>query len=192
MPERAELRTDWPEAFWLPVTRGLIKDSDGTITPGVEAVDVPARLHHQGPRKPSSYAPFTLNSLGQSCHRQKKSHVYARRVTSVMCNSLWPCRLWPARLVCQEGVSRQEYWSVLANTGCHTLLELYISCCPSQLPWLCGAARTPATQAAAPPPSLALRGKPKSSRAASGANPSGRSTCKGGNKTTIETQWLCG
>ena len=32
-------------------------------------------------------------------------------------------------------LSRQEYWSVLANTGCHTLLEHYISCCPShQLP----------------------------------------------------------
>ena len=32
------------------------------------------------------------------------------------------------------------------------------------------------------------RGKAKSSRAASGANPSGRPTCRGGNKTTIETQ----
>ena len=32
------------------------------------------------------------------------------------------------------------------------------------------------------------RGKHKSSRAASGANPSGRPTCQGGNKTTIETQ----
>ena len=26
--------------------------------------------------------------------------------------------------------SRQECWSVLANTGCHTLLEHCISCCP--------------------------------------------------------------
>ena len=32
------------------------------------------------------------------------------------------------------------------------------------------------------------RGKPKPSRAASGANPSGRPTCRGGNKTTIEIQ----
>jgi len=32
------------------------------------------------------------------------------------------------------------------------------------------------------------RGKPKSSRAVSGANPSGQPTCRGGNKTTIETQ----
>ena len=55
--------------------------------------------------------------------------------------------------------SKQEYWSVLANTGCHTLLEHYISCCPScQLPWVPGAARTPANQAAAAPPHLALTG----------------------------------
>ena len=47
------------------------------------------------------------------------------------------------------GFSRQEYWSVLANTGCHILLEHYIFCCPShQLPWVPGASRTPATQAA--------------------------------------------
>ena len=71
---------------------------------------------------------------------------------------LWPCRLWPARLLCQGGeFSRQENWSVLANTGCHTLLEHYISCCPRhQLPWVPGAARAPTAQAAAPPPHLAL------------------------------------
>ena len=36
------------------------------------------------------------------------------------------------------------------------------------------------------------RGKPKFSRAASGANPSGRPTCRGGKKTTIETQGQSG
>ena len=73
---------------------------------------------------------------------------------------LWPCRLWPARLLCQgAGFSSQEYWSILANTGCHILLEHYISCCPShQLPRVSGTARTFATQAAAPPPHLALKG----------------------------------
>ena len=56
-------------------------------------------------------------------------------------------------------LSRQEYWSILANTGCHTLLEHYISCCPShQLPLSTGAARTPATQATAPPLHLVLTG----------------------------------
>ena len=72
-----------------------------------------------------------------------------------LCDSV-DCGL-PASL--SVGFSRQEYCSVLANTGCHTLLEHYISCCPShQLPWVPGAARTPATQAAAPPPHLALTG----------------------------------
>ena len=68
-------------------------------------------------------------------------------------------RLWPARLLCQgEGFFRQ-YWSVLVNTGCHTLLEHCISCCPScQLPWVPGAARTPVTQADAPPPNMVLTG----------------------------------
>ena len=57
------------------------------------------------------------------------------------------------------GFSRQEHWSILANTGWHTLLKHYISCCSSrQLPWVPGAARTPATQAAAPPPHLAFTG----------------------------------
>ena len=49
----------------------------------------------------------------------------------------------------------QEYWNALDNTGRHALLEHYNSCCPSyQLP----CARTPVTQAAAPPPRLALTG----------------------------------
>ena len=30
------------------------------------------------------------------------------------------------------GFSRQEHWSVLVNTGCHTLLKHCISCCPSR------------------------------------------------------------
>ena len=36
------------------------------------------------------------------------------------------------------------------------------------------------------------RGKPKSFRAGSAANPSGRLTYRGGNKTTVETQGQCG
>ena len=55
--------------------------------------------------------------------------------------------------------SRQEYWRVLAITGCHALLEHCIPCCPSrQPPGVPGAARTPVTQVAAPPPHLALTG----------------------------------
>ena len=83
----------------------------------------------------------------------KKSCAYVGRVTSVVPDTLRPCRLWPAWLLCQgRGFYRQEYWCILANTGWHTLLEHYISCCPScQLPWVSCAARTPVTQATAPP-----------------------------------------
>jgi len=69
--------------------------------------------------------------------------------------------LWT--VACQASLSgefsRQEYWSVQAKTGCHTLLEHYISCCASHQPrWVPSAARTPATQAPAPPSYLAFTG----------------------------------
>ena len=100
-------------------------------------------------------------SLGQSCHRQKKSCAYAHAQGCFGSVRLF-VTLWT--VACQAslsgtGFSRQEYWSVWVNTGCHILLEHYISCCPShQLPWVPGTARTPVTQAAAPPPHLALTG----------------------------------
>ena len=91
------------------------------------------------------------------------------------------------------GLSVREVGSSGKNTGAYgpilVAMAFYISGCPSrQPPWVPGAARTPATQAAAPPPHLASRGRPKSCRAASGANPSGRPTRRGGNRTTAETQ----
>ena len=158
----------------------------------------------QDPCKPSSCSTFMLNShWGRAAtgKKEKKSCIHGHRVTLLMSELLWPCKLWPVRLPCQgEGFSRQEYWSVLANTGCLTLLEHYIFCCPSrQLPWVPGAARTPATQAAAPPPFLALTGANPSPRANPSPpgqpqelNPTGWPTCRGGNKTTVETQVQCG
>ena len=66
-----------------------------------------------------------------------------------------------------SGLSRQEYWSVLAHIGCLTLLEHYISCFPShQHPWVPGADITPATQAAELPPYPAFTG--------TGPSPSGQ------------------
>ena len=127
----------------------------------MEAVHVPAHLTPpDSPQAKQLYHLHAQLSLGQRWHRQKKSCPYVHRVASVVSHSLRPCELWPARLLCQGGgFSRQEYWSVWDNTGCHTLLEHYISCCPShQLPRVPGAARTPETQVAAPPPHVALTG----------------------------------
>ena len=59
-------------------------------------------------------------SRGRSRHRQKKSCVFARRVTSVVSDSLRPCRLWPARLSVGErgapGRNTGAYWPILVAT----------------------------------------------------------------------------
>ena len=91
---------------------------------------------HQGPCKPSSCATFTLNSNGgrAATGKRQNSHVSVHRVTLVVSNILWPCRLWPARLLCQGVLWARILGSVLANTGFHPLLEQYSSCCPSRQP----------------------------------------------------------
>ena len=101
------------------------------MTPAAEAVCVPARLVPPGSPQAKQLRPNSQLSLGQSCHRQKALCLCVQGHFGVS-DSLWPCGLWLARLLRQRGgFSRQEYWSVLANSGHHTLLELYISCCPS-------------------------------------------------------------
>ena len=92
--------------------------------------------HGQGPCKPNICATFMLSSHWGRAATGKKCCIYTHRVTLVVSDSLGRCGLWPARLLCQRGgFSRQEYWRILANTGFYTLLEHYISCCPShQLP----------------------------------------------------------
>ena len=134
--------------------------------------------HCQGPHKPSSCATFTLNThWGRAATGKKMSCIYACRVASVVSKSLRPCRLWPARLLCQGAgwFSRQEYWRALASTAFHTLLEHFVSCCPScQLPlgtWCCQNPCNPSSCITSTPGPH--RGKPKSSRAALGANPRG-------------------
>ena len=132
-------------------------------------------------------------SLRQSCHRQKIFCIYAHRVASVEFNSLRPCRLWPAMLLCQgKGFCRQEYWSLLATTSFHTLLEHYISYYPSCQPpstWGCQNPCDPSSCTTSTPGPH--RGKPKSSKAASGENPSGQPTYRGVNKTTTKNQGQC-
>ena len=144
-----------------------------------------------GSPKSSSCATFTLNSHGGRAATGTKALCLSAQgcFGSVqLCNSV-DCGL-PGFSV-MEGFSTQEYWSVLARAGCHILLEHDIPCCPSrQLPstWCCQDPCDPCTTSTCGP----HRGKPKSSRAASGVNPSGQPISRGGNKTTIETQGQCG
>ena len=135
------MKKDWPKRpsdHQLQETR---KKTDRAMTPATEAVRV---LPHFAPlgflQDEKLHNLHAQSSLGQNCHRpkkkkEKKNHLGSMHTWSLQSDSMQPCRLWPARLLCQERVfSRQEYWSVLVNTGCHTLLDHYISCCPSRQP----------------------------------------------------------
>ena len=118
------------EAFCLPAIRASIKDSDRAITPMEEAVRVPAHLAPPVSLQTKQLCHLhTQLSLGQSCHRQKMSCTYACKVASVVSDSLWPWRLWPARLLCQGGVSPArilehigQYWLPYPSRALYFLL----------------------------------------------------------------------
>jgi len=138
MPEWVELWRETSQRAWLPATRGSKKDSDRVIIPAAEAVRVSAHLVLPGSPWPKQLCHLHAQpSLKQSCHRpkkKKKSYVYAHR--GCFSHIQFFENLWTA------------------------LLEHYISYCPScQLLWVPGAARTPVTHAAAPPPHLVLTGE---------------------------------
>ena len=115
--------------------------------------------HHQGPHKPSSCATVRLNSHWSRAATGKKSLVPLQQghFSSVrLCDSQTvACQASPSG----RGLLQARVLERIGQYCCHTLIEHYISCCPScQLPCVHGAARTSATQAAAPPPHLALTG----------------------------------
>ena len=99
----------------MPAIGGLKKDSDRAITLALEAVHVPAHLAPPGSLQAKQlYHLHAQLSLGQSYHKQKKSCLFAHRIASVVSDSLQPCRLWPARLLCQgrgsPGKNTGAYW----------------------------------------------------------------------------------
>ena len=123
------------EAFSSPATGGSKKDSERAITPAAEAVHVPAHLAPPGSLQAKQLHHLHEHlSLGQSGHRQKSL------VFIMHAGSLRSCPTLSIPVDCglpgfRGGFSRQEYWTVLANTGRHTLLEHCISRFPScQLP----------------------------------------------------------
>ena len=107
MPEWAELwRKTGQRGFLITRYKRLEKRHRHNSCGG--AVHVPAHLVLPGFLQAKQLR--TLNSLwGRAATGKKRSCVYACRVASVVSNSLRPCRLRPARLLCQGGgLSRQE------------------------------------------------------------------------------------
>ena len=130
------------EAFWSPATRGLKIDWQGHNSWGGDS-PCPctlgaSRVPASPAAVPSSRSALTGAELPQAKkNKQTKTCICACRVASV-----GPTLYGPVDCGLPDFSARQEYWSVLANMGYHTLMEHFISCCPShQLPWVPGAAR---------------------------------------------------
>ena len=164
---------DWPKTpsdSQLPEAKK--KDSDRTTAPTAEAVCVPAHLMPPGSPRPEQLRHLhTQLSLAQSCHRQKKKILcLCTRGRFVYC--LCPIRVG-------------KYWLPYPSRALYFLLHL--PPIPSTWCWQNPCKLSSCTTSAPGP----HRGRSKSFKAASGVNPSGRPTGRGGNKTTIETQGQC-
>ena len=123
------------EAFWSPATRGLKKDSARALTPVVEAARVLGTLGTaRGPASQASAPPSRPSHWGRAATGKKK-----KCLVSIRAGSLRSCpALWDPEDCGLPGSSVREGGSPGKNTGGY---------CPKS-----GAARTPETQAAAPPP----------------------------------------
>ena len=97
------MEKDWPKRPDCQLQKAR-KKTDRALSPAAEAVPIPAHLVPAGSLQAKQlHYLHTQLSLGQSCHRQNKSCIYAHRITSVVSDSLQRCRLWPARLLYQGG-----------------------------------------------------------------------------------------
>ena len=87
--------------------------------------------HCQDPHNPSSCATLMLNPHWGRAATDKKKVFH---LCTQGCFDRVQLFVTLQTVACQAslsgGFSRQEHWSILANTDCHTLLEHYISCCP--------------------------------------------------------------
>ena len=119
MPEQVKLRRKTSQRGLLISTyKRLIKKT--LIGPYLLRQRQSLSLHTGAARVPTSQAaePPSRSALtGAEMPQAKKSCIYAHRVALVVSDSLKPCRLWPARLLCQGGGSPGKntgaYWSVL-------------------------------------------------------------------------------
>ena len=110
------MEKDWPRGLLIASYKSLekrLQEGHNTcswsgLCPWTQA----ARVYTSQPAIPSSCSTFS----GAELPHEKKSYVYACRVASVISNFLWPCRLGPARLLCQgssPGKNTGTYWQIL-------------------------------------------------------------------------------
>ena len=153
----------------------------------------------QGPYKSNSCTTFTLNShWGRAATGKKKKkkslafmHAGLLQPCLTLCNPV-DCGL-PGFSV-REGILQArilehigQYWSPYPFRALYFLLLLP----PTPLgTWCCQNPCDPSSCTTCTPGPH--RGKPKPFRAASGAKSQWMITCRGGNKTTTETQGQCG
>ena len=106
------------------------KDSERAITPVVEADHVPAHLAPPGsPQAKQLHHLHAQLSLGQSCHRQKKSYIYVRRVASVVSTLCDPVDCGLPGFSVREGFPQAgilehigQYWLPYPSTALYFLL----------------------------------------------------------------------
>ena len=86
--------------------------------------------HHHSPCNPSSCATFMPKPhWGRVATGKKNAYIYVGQVTSVMSNSLQPCRLWPPRLLLGTRVLQArilecigQYWLPYTSRALYFLL----------------------------------------------------------------------
>ena len=132
VPEQAELRRKTGQRGLLITScKRLEKDSDGPqLLRQRQSVSLHTR-RHQAPHKPSSCTTFRLKPhWGRAATGKKVLGLFMRghfghfqlfvTLQTVSCQASLTV-----------GASRQQHWSVLANTGCHTLLEAIFPAAPA-------------------------------------------------------------
>ena len=178
----------------MPAPRGLKKDSDRALTPATEAARVPAHLMPPGsPEAKQLHRLHAQLSVGAELPKlgQRKS---------MRAGSLWLCPTLcdPVTVACQASLSGGVLQARILERIGQCWLPYPSRALYFLLPWPSTPLRTWSCQNPCDPSSCTTsspgphRGQTQGSRAASGASPRGRRTCRGGNKTTSETQGRCG
>ena len=178
-----------------PSHHQLQEDCKRAIPPAAEESMSPYTWRRQGPTTQQLLHLHAQPSPGQSCHRQKRKsfapmHAGLLQSCPTLCDPVDSgLPGFSVRGVLQARILERigQYWLPYPSRALYILLpEL-----PTPLStWSFKNPCNPSSCTTSTPGPH--RGKPKSSRAGSAANPSGRLTYRGGNKTTVETQGQCG